>query len=65
VSVCEKQPIVLATAWVVGGSHRTPLVKYSIRCNPILVEEALFGDKRQQVGALSFLVFSNFIYSYE
>jgi hypothetical protein len=33
-----------------GNFHRTPLAKNSIRCKPILVAKALFGDKRCLLG---------------
>ena len=58
------QPIViiLAIAWVVWGSHVTGLAKSSIRCNPILILEASFDDKRLAVGSLSPWLFSNIIW---
>ena len=50
------------TACVVWGSCGTPLANNLIRCNPIPVLEASFGDKGWPVGALPPPLISDFIY---
>lgn len=57
--LCGEQPIVLAAAQIVWSSHGNPLPNHSIRCNPILVVQASFGDKRWPLQALSPLLFGN------
>ena len=57
-SVCGEPLIALA---LFGVSKETPLANDSIRCNPSLVLEASFDDKRYPVGALSLLLFDDSI----
>ena len=70
-SVPEEQPTDVVESELFGDSHsyRMPLANNSITCNPKLGLEALFGDKRWPVGALSpplseSFVLITFIYVY-
>ena len=60
-SVCIEQPIVLAINWVVWDFYGNHLANNSVICDPILVQETSFGDKRWAVGVLSSLLFGSFI----
>lgn len=65
-SVCGEQPVncLGKKPGLFGGSHGTPLNNNSIRCNPTLVLETLFCDKRCWVGTLSSPFFGDFICIY-
>lgn len=49
-SVCGKQPIALAMAELIGGSHEASSANYLIPCNPFLALETSFGDDRCPFG---------------
>lgn len=63
-SVCEEQPVVSATFWVVWGSYGTPFANNSSRCSSILLLEAAFWWQEMAVGTLSFHLDFKYIYMY-